>query len=361
MKNRRIGVLTSGGDCPGLNAAIRAVVKSAINNYGYEVIGFRDGYRGLVQNRFEKLELSDVSGILDKGGTILGTTNRYNPFSVPFDKDGNKNVRDMSDRIKENLAMHEIDCLVVIGGDTTVRYAGILAEKGIPVVAVPKAIENDIYGTDITFGFMTAVNTATEAIDKLHSTAEAHHRVMILEVMGRASGWVALESGMAGGADVILIPEIPYDINKVARAILERRNAGKGFSIIVAAEGARPLGGLKDESVEDLMDESTYQGGTSNYLAKELESLTSIETRITVLGYLQRGGDPSPYDRILATRFGATAVNMIEKSDINKMVCVDHHTIKSISLQDTAGKVRLVTPNGELAGIARDMGVSFGD
>lgn len=361
MKVKRIGVMTSGGDCPGLNAAVRAVVKSAINNYGYEVIGFRDGYRGLVQNRFEKLQLSDVSGILDKGGTILGTTNRFNPFNVPFDRDGEKTFRDMSDRIRENLQMHDISCLIVIGGDTTIRYADILAGKGIPVIAIPKAIENDVYGTDISFGFMTAVNTATRAIDKLHSTAEAHHRIMILEVMGRFTGWVALESGLAGGADVILIPEIQYDINKVARAILERRNAGKGFSIIITAEGARPLDDQLKEHHEVSIDDFTFQGGTSNLLAKELERLTSIETRITVLGYLQRGGDPSPYDRILATRFGATAVNMIENGETNKMVCVDHHQIKSIPLKETAGKIKLVSPESELAEIARDMGVSFGE
>lgn len=357
MKRKRIGVLTSGGDCPGLNAAVRAVVKTAINNYDYEVIGFRDGYRGLVENRFTRLELSDVSGILDKGGTILGTTNRYNPFNVPFDKDGTKIMRDMSERIKENLAMHQIDCLVVIGGDTTIRYASLLADKGIPIVAIPKAIENDIYGTDVTFGFMTAVNTATAAIDKLHSTAEAHHRIMILEVMGRASGWVALESGIAGGADVILIPEIPYDIHKVARAILQRRNAGKGFSIIVTSEGAKPIGVENDDAQSDI----TFQGGTSNLLARELERLTNIETRITVLGYLQRGGDPSPYDRILATRFGASAVKMIENGELNRMVCIDHHAIKSIPLKDTAGKTRLVSPAGEVTEIARNMGVSFGD
>lgn len=359
MKHKRIGVLTSGGDCPGLNSAIRAVTKSAINNYGFEVIGFRDGYRGLVENRFKKMELSDVSGILDKGGTILGTTNRYNPFSVQVDKDGSKVVRDMSDRVKDTLLMHDINCLAVIGGDTTIRYADLLSKEGVPVVAIPKAIENDIYGTDISFGFMTAVNTATQAIDKLHSTAEAHHRIMILEVMGRASGWVALESGIAGGADVILVPEIPYDNNKVAKAILERRNAGKGFSIVVAAEGARPMGSQKDANSK--MDEFTFQGGTSSLLAKELEKLTSIETRITILGYLQRGGDPSPYDRILATRFGAVAVNLIENGDINKMVCVDHHAVKSISLSEISGKTKPVPTDGEYISIARDMGVSFGD
>lgn len=361
MKNKRIGVMTSGGDCPGLNAAIRAVVKSAINNYGYEVIGFRDGYRGLVQNQFQKMKASDVSGILDKGGTILGTTNRYNPFGVTVDRDGEKTVRDMSDRIKDNIAMHNLDCLVIIGGDTTIRYAAMLAEKGIPIVAIPKTIENDIFGTDITFGFMTAVNTATQAIDKLHSTAESHHRVMILEVMGRISGWVALESGIAGGADVILIPEIPYDINKVARAILQRRNAGKGFSIIVTAVGAKPV----DESI--ISGECEGNGnydrndGASKFLAEELERLTSLENRITVLGYLQRGGEPSSYDRILATRFGASAVKMIEKGELNRMVCVDHQMISSVPLKDVAGKSRLVPVDGEMIAIARDMGVCFGE
>lgn len=364
VKRKRLGVMTSGGDCPGLNAAIRAVVKSAINNYDYEVIGFRDGYSGLVDNSFVKMELSDVSGILDKGGTILGTTNRYNPFSVMFDKNGEKTVRDMSDRIKDNLFMHGVDSVVIIGGDTTIKYAGRLSEKGISIVIVPKTIENDIYGTDVTFGFNTAVNTATEAIDKLHSTAESHHRVMILEVMGRASGWIALESGIAGGADAILIPEIPYDINKVARSILKRKNEGKGFSIIVMAEGARPIG---SSLTQNEPDDSYFEGdnakacGTSNLLAKELERLTSIENRITVLGYLQRGGEPSPYDRVLATRFGASAVNLIEKGELGRMVCLDHNTIKSIPIEEVAGKLRTVSKTGELAGIARYMGVSLGE
>lgn len=353
-----IAVMTSGGDCPGLNAAVRAVVKSAINNHGYKVIGFRDGYRGLVQNRFMKMDLDDVSGILDKGGTILGTTNRYDPFNIPFEKDGEKKRKDMSERIKENLSMHGVECLVVIGGDATIRYAAKLSEKGVPIIAIPKTIENDIYGTDIAFGYMTAVNTATGAIDKLHSTAESHHRVMILEVMGLVSGWVALESGIAGGADVILIPEIPYDINKVARAILERKNAGKGFSIIVTAAGAKPLENTLqwEENNEDV-----YQEGRSRCLALELERLTSIEHRITVLGYLQRGGDPSPYDRILATRFGASAVNLIDSGDINQMVCIDHHQVKSIPLKEVAGRSRLVSSSEEMVQIARDMGVSFGD
>lgn len=341
-----------------MNAAIRAVVKTAINNYGFEVIGFRNGYRGLVENRFEKMKLSDVSGLLDKGGTILGTTNRYDPFRVVLP---GKTETDMSDRIKDNLAMHSIDCLVVIGGDATIRYAAKLAEKGIPIVAIPKTVENDIYGTDITFGFMTAVNTATQAIDKLHSTAESHHRVMILEVMGLISGWIALESGIAGGADVILIPEIPYDINKVARAIFERKNQGKGFSIIVAATGAGA--GLKSGSEEKSITDDTdfYHEGNCSYLATELEKLTSIEHRITVLGYLQRGGAPCPFDRILATRFGASAVKLVKKGEYNRMVCIEHQQVKSVPLEEVAGKARLVSENDELVDIARDMGVCFGD
>lgn len=364
---KRIGVMTSGGDCPGLNTAIRAVVKSAINNYGYEVIGFRDGYRGLVENRFVKMKLSDVSGILDKGGTILGTTNKYNPFAVTVDRDGEKTVKDMSDRIVDTLHMHDIDCLVVIGGDKTIEFANRLVEEyGINVVVVPKTIENDIYGTDMSFGFMTAVNTATYAIDKLHSTAESHHRVMILEVMGRMTGWVALEAGIAGGADVILIPEIPYDINKVARAVFERRNKGKSFSIIIMSANARP----KDSIIEinsnpggddSCSDDPVHHEGSSAFLAKELERLTSLETRITVLGYLQRGGEPSPYDRILATRLGASAVNIIHKGEFNRMVCVDHELIKSVPLKDVAGRIRRVPVDGELIQIARYMGVSFGD
>ena len=307
------------------------------------------------------MKLSDASGLLDKGGTILGTTNRYDPFHVILPGKEEKCETDMSDRIKDNLLMHSIDCLVVIGGDATIRYAAKLADKGIPIVAIPKTIENDIYGTDITFGFMTAVNTATQAIDKLHSTAESHHRVMILEVMGLVSGWIALESGIAGGADVIMIPGIPYDINKIARAILERKNAGKGFSIIVAAAGAGAKLKLGSAKKKITYDTGLYYDGECNYLAVELEKLTSIEHRITVLGYLQRGGEPCPFDRILATRFGASAVKLVEKGEYNRMVCVDHQQIKSVPLEEVAGKARLVSETEELVHIAREMGVSFGD
>ncbi len=336
-------------------------MKTAINNYGYEVIGFRDGYKGLVENRFKKMTLSDASGLLDKGGTILGTTKRYDPFHVILPGKEDKSGTDMSDRIKENLAMHSIDCLVIIGGGSTIRYAAKLAKKGIPIVAIPKTVENDVYGTDITVGFMTAVNTATEAIDKLHSTAESNHRVMILEVMGLISGWIALESGIAGGADVILIPEVPYDINKVARAIFERKNAGKGFSIIVAAAGAGAKLKPGIEKNNTIYGTGIYHEGECSSLGAELEKLTSIEHRITVLGYLQRGGEPCPFDRILATRFGASAVKLVEKGEYNRMVCIEHQQVKSVPLDEVAGKARVVSENEELVHIARDMGVSFGD
>lgn len=358
----KIGVITGGGDCPGLNAVIRAIVKTAINIYGYEVIGFKDGYMGLVYNRFKKLDLEDVSGLLDKGGTILGTTNSFNPFCVVTDHDGEKQEKDMSDRIADNLRMHGIRALIVIGGNNTIKTCYKLSQKGINIIAVPKTIENDIIGTDISFGFNTAVNTATQALDKLHSTAESHHRVMILEVMGRRAGWVALESGIAGGADIILIPEIPYDLNRVARSILERKNSGKGFSIICVADGCKPLGETLNNQDDITIDDEKQQfNGVGNRIATELEKLMNLEVRVTVLGYLQRGGDPSPYDRLLTTRLGVEAVNLVAQGDFNKMAGIINNELAPVELSEVAGKRRLVPVKGELVGIARNMGVSFGD
>ncbi len=356
----KIGVMTGGGDCPGLNAVIRAIVKTAINIYGYEVIGFKDGYMGLVYNRFKKLALEDVSGLLDKGGTILGTTNSFDPFCVVIDHDGEKQEKDMSDRIADNLRMHDIKALIAIGGINTITTAHKLSQKGINVITVPKTIENDIEGTDITFGFMTAVSTATQALDKLHSTAESHHRVMILEVMGRRAGWVALESGIAGGADIILIPEIPYDINVVARRILERKNSGKGFSIICAADGCQPIDGPK-ELPGSTDNEKQKFNGIGNHLATELERITGLEVRVTVLGYLQRGGEPSPYDRLLTTRLGVEAVNLAAQGDFNKMAGIVNNELAPVELSEVAGKSKFVPVNGELVKIARNTGVSFGD
>ncbi len=364
MDNQRIkiGVMTGGGDCPGLNAVIRAIVKTAINIYGYEVIGFKDGYMGLVYNRFKKLALDDVSGLLDKGGTILGTTNSFDPFCVVSDLDGDKQEKDMSDRIVDNIRMHDIKALIVIGGTNTTKIAYKLSQKGANIIVVPKTIENDIDGTDITFGFFTAVNTATQALDKLHSTAESHHRVMILEVMGRRAGWVALESGIAGGADIILIPEIPYNINQVARSILERKNSGKGFSIICVAEGCKPLDEPSNVNSGTLADADKQKfNGIGSRIATELEKLTSLEVRVTVLGYLQRGGEPSPYDRLLTTRLGVEAVNMVAQGNFNKMAGIVNNELAPVELSKVAGKSKLVPVDGELVSIARSMGVSFGD
>jgi len=362
MAEFRIGVATCGGDCPGLNSVIRAVVKTAINNYGYEVIGFKDGYLGLVYNRFVKLKLSDASGLLDRGGTILGTTNNFDPFSVLVDHDGESQYRDMSDRVIDTLKMHDIQCLIVIGGTNTINIAGRLIEKGINIVAIPKTIDNDVPATDMTVGFMTSVNTATQALDKLHSTAESHHRVMILEVKGLSAGWVSLQSGIAGGADIIIIPEIPYDINLVAKRILERKNEGKSFSIIVASEGSRPLGynRPKDPVISD-DDDVQPINGIGSQLAAELERLTRLEVRVTVLGYLQRGGEPSPYDRILSTRLGASAVKMIAEGRYNMMAAIRNDQLCPVKISEIAGKIKTVPLDGELIRIARSIGVSFGD
>ncbi|MFH0802882.1 MAG: ATP-dependent 6-phosphofructokinase [bacterium] len=359
--SKKIGLLTGGGDCPGLNAALRAVVKASMG-MGSEVIGFKDGYKGLVQNNYIHFQSGDVSGILDRGGTILGTSNRDNPFHFKVEVEGRTEYRDMSGRVRENLQMHEISCIVLIGGDGTLTSGRDFARMGLNVVGVPKTIDNDLCGTDYTFGFMTAVNTATDAIDKLHTTAESHHRVMILEVMGRYAGWIALESGIAGGADVILMPEIPYDIGKVALNVIARKNAGKNFSIVVVAEGAKQAGGdvVVSKVIKDSPD-PVRLGGIGNRIADELEKLTGIETRVTVLGHLQRGGRPSPFDRILATRYGVAAANLVERGEFGKMVCLQGGVITSIPLEDAVGKLKTVPPDGEIVTIAKSLGVGFGD
>jgi len=359
---KKIGVLTGGGDCPGLNAVIRAVVKTAIGKYGYEVIGFKDGYRGLVLNNFVNLKLDDVSNLLDRGGTILGTSNTDNPFNFKIEKDGESYYKDMSDRVVENLEMHDIEALVLIGGDGTMKSANAFSKKGIKVIGVPKTIDNDLNATDLTFGFMTAVETATEAIDKLHSTAESHHRVMILEVTGRYAGWIALQSGIAGGADIILIPEIPYDINKIAQKILQRKNRGKSFSIIVVAEGAKsPEGNLVVNKILTDSPDPVRLGGIGNKISEQIEELTGIESRVTVLGHLQRGGRPGPFDRILTTRYGVAAVNLIEQGDFGKMVSLQGNKIGAVKLEEAVSEMKVVDPSGEYVTIAKDLGVCFGD
>ena len=361
-KIRRIGVLTGGGDCPGLNAVIRAVVKTAINRYNLEVIGFLDGFGGLIQNMAKRLDLAEVSGILPRGGTILGTTNRDNPFKYATIKDGERVYMDMSDQIIDNLKKMEIDALVVIGGDGSLSIAREFLDKGLPVVGVPKTIDNDLSATDVTFGFDTALVTATEALDKLHTTAESHHRVMVLEVMGRYAGWIALHSGVAGGAEVILIPEIPYKIENVCRKIVDRKVKGKKFSIVVVAEGAKPEGG--EMVVQKIIEESADPirlGGIGNVVGSEIEKCTGMETRVTVLGHLQRGGSPTPFDRLLGTRYGAYAVHTLMAGNFGEMVCLHGTKIESVPIEDAVKELRLIPVQGDIVNAAKSVGIGFGD
>lgn len=361
---KRIAVLTGGGDCPGLNAVIRGVVKGAHFEHGIEVVGIEDGYAGLVERRYRVFKQGDVSGILFRGGTILGTSNRDNPFKYYKDPQGNP-VPEGLDRSGEaiaNLAEMKAEALVAIGGDGSLTIAYELSQKGVLVVGVPKTIDNDLGATDVTFGFDTAITTATEAIDKLHTTAESHHRVMILEVMGRYAGWIALHSGIAGGGDVILIPEIPFEMDKVCEAILERKQRGKKSSIVVVAEGAKPKGGevVVARVVKDSTDPLRL-GGIGNKVGEEIEKRTGIETRTTVLGHVQRGGSPTPYDRILGTRFGVEAVRQVVAGNFGTMVALRGADIVAVPIQEAVGQLRRVDPKGELDKIAREVGTSFGD
>jgi 6-phosphofructokinase 1 len=353
---KRIGVLTGGGDAPGLNAVVRAVVKSARNVYGWEVMGIEEGFDGLINPEHAHLMThDDVRGILPRGGTILGTSNRGNPFAVDG---GDGRPHDLSNRVMENVEKLEIDALVVIGGDGTLSIAKEFFEMGLPVVGVPKTIDNDLAGTDVTFGFDTAVVTATEAIDKLHTTAESHHRVMILEVMGRTAGWIAIESGIAGGADIILIPEIPFRIEGVLDAIAARDTYGSTFTIVVVGEGAAPQGGMP-RMVEGTKGKGLRFAGIGNWLADQLEQETPHEVRVTVLGHVQRGGSPSPFDRLLATQFGASAVRLIADGKFGHMVAAHGDAIEAVPLREAVGSVKTVPPDGDMVRTARALGIAF--
>lgn len=361
---KKIALLTGGGDCPGLNAVIRAVTRTAIINYGIEVIGYRFGYRGLYNNDFVPLTLDSVSGILSKGGTILYSSNKDNLFDYLVEEDGVKIKKDVSDIGVENIKKEGVDVLVVIGGDGTLTSARDFARKGVKVIGVPKTIDNDLASTDVTFGFNTAIDVATEALDRLHTTAESHHRVMICEVMGRGAGWIALESGIAGSADVILLPEIPYDINRIVDKIKERENQGKRFSIIVVAEGAKSKDGdvVIAKIVKDSPDPIRL-GGIGNKLAGDLEKLLpDKEIRCTVLGHIQRGGTTSTYDRILSTRYGVGAVELIEQGKFGEMICLKGGVMSSDSLENVIGQnSKLVDPTGDLVKVAKKIGISFAD
>jgi phosphofructokinase len=360
---KKIALLTGGGDCPGLNAVIRAVTRTAILQYGYEVIGYKFGYRGLYNNDIIPLTLDSVSGILHKGGTILYSSNKDNLFDYTVEENGKFVKKDVSDVAVENLKKEGVDVLVVIGGDGTLTSARDFARKGINVIGVPKTIDNDLAATDITFGFNTAIGVATEALDRLHTTAESHHRIMLCEVMGRNAGWIALEAGIAGSADVILIPEIPYDINKIVEKIYDRKKNGKMFSIIVVAEGAKSKDGevVVSKIVEDSPDPIRL-GGIANKLAYDLEKIIKDhEVRSTVLGHIQRGGTTSTFDRILSTRYGVAAVELINEGKFGNMVCLKGDIISSETLENVIGNNKNVDPDGELVSVAKKIGISFGN
>lgn len=360
---KKIALLTGGGDCPGLNAVIRAVTRSAILNYGYEVIGYKFGYRGLYNNDFIKLDLKTVSGLLPRGGTILYSSNKDNLFDYLVEEDGNMVKKDVSDIAVDNMKKEGVDVLIVIGGDGTLTSARDFARKGIKVIGVPKTIDNDLGSTDITFGFNTSIDIATEALDRLHTTAESHHRIMILEVMGRNAGFIALESGIAGSADVILLPEIPYDINKIVEKVEERKSQGKLFTIIVVAEGAKSKDGdvIVAKIVEDSPDPIRL-GGIGNKLAEDLEKLVNgREVRCTVLGHIQRGGTTCTFDRILSTRYGVAAVELIEQGKFGSMVCLKGNEVTYDSLENVIGNNKKVDPNGELVTVAKKIGICFAD
>ncbi|MBQ9573287.1 MAG: 6-phosphofructokinase [Acidaminococcaceae bacterium] len=358
-----LAVLTGGGDCPGLNAVLNAVVKAALG-HGYQIYGIENGFNGLIRNRMKLLTYDDVSGILPRGGTVLGTTNRDNPFKFAhIEKDGSVTYTDESETIVKNLAKRGIETLIVIGGDGSLAIGAQLSrECGVKVIGVPKTIDNDLPCTERTFGFDTAMAVATEAVDRLHTTAESHHRIMILEVMGRYAGWIALHSGIAGGADVILIPEIPYHLKAVAAKVLKRQQDGKMFSIIVVAEGAKPVGG--EMTVARIVKDSFEPirlGGVGNKLAQELEELTGIESRCTILGYLQRGGSPTAFDRVLCTRYGVAAIEACMAGDYDVMVSLHNDSIVTVPLQDAGGKPRSVAADNEIVKAARAIGICFGD
>ena len=360
---RKIGILTGGGDAPGLNAVIRAVVKGAILHHKVRVVGILDGFSGLVENTTRELTLADVRGILPRGGTILGTTNRGNPFKyVEKLKDGTERIVDASGVARENFERLGLDALIVIGGDGTLTIGNALMQThGIPVVGVPKTIDNDLEATDRTFGFATAVEVATDALDRLHTTAESHHRIMLLEVMGRDAGWIALHSGLAGGADVILIPEIPFSLEPVVAKVWARQNRGSAFSIVVVAEGAMPEGGDQVYAAVDPTTGWKRLGGISYQLAPRLQEKTGLEVRVTVLGHIQRGGTPSAEDRILATRFGSAALDLAMSGQFGHMVALRGDRILPVPIEAAVNRLKKVDPEGEEVRAARCLGVVFGD
>lgn len=361
-RKKRIAILTGGGDCPGINAVIRAVAKKAILEADMEVIGIEDGYHGMVENRYRILHYDDVSGILTLGGTILGTSKIANPYRYPIKEKGKLTFKNLSKEAINNLIDLQIEALICIGGDGTLGIGYQLFRDGIPIIGVPKTIDNDLRGTDITFGFDSAVSIATEGIDRIHTTAQSHHRVMIIEVMGHRAGWLALYSGVAGGGDIILIPEIPYEIKVISDKVEERNKKGKRFSIVVVAEGARPMGG--EVVIQRIVKESSDPirlGGIGFVLGEQIEKRTGLETRTIVMGHLLRGGTPTPFDRVLATRLGVKALDLVKEGRFGYMVAIKGDTISQIPLKEVARGIKEVPPNHPLIRAARSVGTSFGD
>ena len=358
---KKMAVLTGGGDAPGLNAVLRAVVKSARLNYGWEVFGVRDGFDGfLTEDGVFPLRLEDVRGILPRGGTILGTANRGNPFARKVMRDGVEVVEDISGQMFDRIRALSLDALIVIGGDGTLHIAQEFYEQGISVIGVPKTIDNDVGGTEVTFGFDTALGIATEAIDRLHTTAESHHRVMVLELMGRDAGFIALHAGVSGGADVILIPEIPFRYESILNKIHARNESGRHFSIVVVSEGARPQGG---EQVLSRPGDAVFVprlGGISYKVGQYIES-QGYETRVTVLGHIQRGGTPTAFDRWLATRYGAEAVRAAVRGCFGCMVNLQNARVGHIPLAEALAVPKRVDVQGDAVRTAREIGISFGD
>lgn len=359
---KRLAINTGGGDAPGLNAVIRAAVLAA-RRRGWEVSGIPRGYHGLLDGgEVVTLDGDAVRGIAHRGGTILGTINKGNPFEFPTPtEDGGIELRDRSDEILSNFRRLGFDALIAIGGDGSMRIAHRLAEKGLPVIGVPKTIDNDLAGTVFTFGFHTAVDIATEAIGRLHSTAESHDRVFVVELMGRYAGWIALHAGLAGGADVILLPELPFDIDSVCRKIFEREARGRRFSIVVAAEGATRRDGQRVVKGTKEVGREVVLGGIAEQVASEIAEKTGKETRSLVLGHLQRGGSPVPYDRLIALRFGTAAVRLVEAGQRSRMVVLDPPDIRDIPLRDAVQAMKAVPMDGDTVATAREMGICLGE
>lgn len=360
--SRKIAILTGGGDCPGLNAVLRGVVRTAEFKHGWQVVGILDGFDGLVgEPRTMPLDLNAVRGILPRGGTILGTSNRGNPFQYPVREQGTVRLKDLSGEVVENFRRLEADALIAVGGDGTLEIARRLGEMGINMVGVPKTIDNDLSATDVTFGYNSAVGVVTEALDRLHTTAESHQRVMVVEVMGRDAGWIALEAGIAGSADVILIPEIPFRLDRVCEAIQRRRERGSRFSIVVVAEGAFPEGGNKKvqkNAAENLGVERL--GGMGKFVADQLAQSLDMETRVVVLGHTQRGGSPTPFDRVLGSRFGVKAVELIAQGRFGQMVALRGRMVSAVAIEDAVRRLNRIDPQGDLVTTTESLGIMIG-